>query len=219
MHDENVAGVILSPTLPRLASYDQTDYPFPVVLVDRCESDTDADAVILDNIDAGQRLGQHLVEMGHRRIVFFYGAASATGRQRLAGYQNALAGAGLTPISQALKPTTDEARAAMRHFMERHSQLPDAIVASSGLILLGLVEALREANLSYPDDVALAGFDDMPWTRIITPSITVIAQPTYDIGRSAIELLLARIAQPEQAVRRIVLRGELIVRGSSSRQA
>ena len=78
-------------------------------------------------------------------------------------------------------------------------------------------EALREANLSYPDDVALAGFDDMPWTRIITPSITVIAQPTYDIGRSAIELLLARIAQPEQAVRRIVLRGELIVRGSSKR--
>ena len=217
MHDENVAGVILSPTLPRLANYHQTDYPFPVVLVDRCDNDTDADAVILDNIDAGQRLVHHLVEMGHRRIVFFYGAASATGRQRLAGYQNALAGAGLTPISQALKPTTDEARAAMRHFMERHSQLPDAIVASSGLILLGLVEALREANLSYPDDVALAGFDDMPWTRIITPSITVIAQPTYDIGRSAIELLLARIAQPEQAVRRIVLRGELIVRGSSKR--
>ena len=215
MHDENVAGVILSPTLPRLADYRQADYPFPVVLVDRCESDTDADAVVLDNVDAGQRLVRHLVELGHRRIVFFYGAASATGRQRLAGYQDALAAVGLTPFSQALKPTTDEARAAMRQFIERHSQLPDAIVASSGLILLGLVEALREADLRYPDDVALAGFDDMPWTRIITPSITVIAQPTYDIGRTAIELLLARIAQPEQAVRRIVLRGELIVRGSS----
>ena len=218
MHDENVAGVILSPTLPRLASYRQTDYLFPVVLVDRCERDTDADAVVLDNVDAGHRLVQHLVEIGHRRIVFFYGAASATGRQRLAGYQDALAEAGLTPITQALKPTTEDARAAMRHFLEQHNQLPDAIVASSGLILLGLVEALREANLSYPNDVALAGFDDMPWTRIIRPSITVIAQPTYDIGRSAIELLLARIAQPEQAVRRIVLRGELVVRGSCKRR-
>ena len=87
------------------------------------------------------------------------------------------------------------------------------------LILLGLVQALREADLRFPEDVALAGFDDMPWTRVVTPGITVMAQPTYDIGRSAIELLLARIAQPEQAVRRIVLRGELIVRGSSSRQA
>jgi LacI family transcriptional regulator, fructose operon transcriptional repressor len=217
MRDENVAGVILSPTLPCLAHYRQADYPFPVVLVDRCESDTDADAVVLDNVDAAQRLVRHLIEIGHRRIGFFYGTGSATGLQRLQGYQDALACAGLTSITQALRPTTDEARAVMRHFLERHSQLPDAIVASSGLILLGLVEALREANLSYPEDVALAGFDDMPWTRVVTPSITVMAQPTYDIGRSAIELLLARIAQPEQAVRRIVLRGELLVRGSSTR--
>lgn len=217
MRDENVAGVILSPTLPRLARYRPDDYSFPVVLVDRCESDTDADAVVLDNVDASQRLVRHLMECGHRRIAFFYGAASATGRQRLEGYQAALASSGLTPITQALKPTTDEARAMMRHYLERHSQLPDALVASSGLILLGLVEALREANLTYPDQVALAGFDDMPWTRIVTPSITVMAQPTYDMGRAAIELLRARIAQPEQAVRRIVLRGELLVRGSSKR--
>lgn len=219
MRDENVAGVILSPTLPRLASYRQTDYPFPVVLIDRCESDTDADAVVLDNVNAAQRLVRHLIDAGHQRIAFFYGAASATGRQRLQGYHEALSGAGLTPMAQALKPTTDEARAVMRHFLERHSQLPDAVVASSGLILLGLVEALREARLSYPDEIALAGFDDMPWTRVVTPSITVIAQPTYDMGRAAIELLLARIAQPGQAVRRIVLRGELLVRGSSQRAA
>ena len=215
MRDENVAGVILSPTLPLLASYRQSDYPFPVVLIDRCESDTDADAVVLDNVDAAQRLVRHLVEAGHQRIAFFYGAASATGRQRLQGYQDALSSAGLTPIAQALKPTTDEARAVMRQYLEKHSQLPDAVVASSGLILLGLVEALREANLRYPDDLAIAGFDDMPWTRVVTPGITVLAQPTYDMGRAAIELLLARIAEPEQAVRRIVLRGELLVRGSS----
>lgn len=217
MRDENVAGVILSPTLPLLARYHPNDFPFPVVLVDRCEAETEADAVILDNADAAHRLVRHLVDAGHRRIVFFYGAASATGRQRLQGYQEALASAGLTPVTQALKPTTDEAFAAMRQFLQGGAPLPDAIVASSGLILLGLVQALHEANLRYPEDVALAGFDDMPWTRVVTPAITVVAQPTYDIGRSAIELLLARIAQPEQAVRRIVLRGELLVRGSSGR--
>ena len=217
MRDENVAGVILSPTLDLLSRYHPTDFPFPVVLVDRCESDTDADAVLLDNTDAAQRLIRHLVDAEYRRIAFFYGAASATGRQRLQGYQEALSAAGLTPLTQALKPTTDEAFAAMREFLRKNTQLPDAIVASSGLILLGLVQALREANLRFPEDIALAGFDDMPWTRVVTPAITVMAQPTYDIGRSAIELLLARIAQPEQAVRRIVLRGELLVRGSSTR--
>ena len=98
MRDENVAGVILSPTLPRLTNYRQADFPFPVVLVDRCESDTDADAVVLDNVDAAQRLVRHLIDAGHRRIAFFYGAASATGRQRLQGYQEALTSAGLTPM-------------------------------------------------------------------------------------------------------------------------
>jgi LacI family fructose operon transcriptional repressor len=216
MRDENVAGVILSPTLSLLARYRQSDFPFPVVLVDRCESDTHADAVVLDNVDAAQRLVRHLIDTGCRRIAFFYGAASATGRQRLQGYQDALAKVGLTPIAQALKPTTDEAFAAMRRFLQEGGALPDAVVASSGLILLGLVQALREAGLRFPDDVALAGFDDMPWTRVVTPAITVMAQPTYDIGRSAIERLLARIAQPERVVHRIVLRGELRVRGSSA---
>lgn len=217
MRDENVSGVILSPTSSRLSSYNADDYSFPVVLIDRCESGTEADAVVLDNVDASQRLIRHLIECGHRRIAFFYGAASATGRQRLDGYHAALGAAGLVPIAQALKPTTDEARTALRQYLDKHNQLPDAVVASSGLILLGLVEAMREAGLAYPDNIAVAGFDDMPWTRIVTPGITVMAQPTYDIGRAAIELLLARIAQPEQAVRRLVLRGELMVRGSSKR--
>jgi LacI family transcriptional regulator, fructose operon transcriptional repressor len=215
MRDENVAGVILSPTLALLSHYRPGDYGFPVVLIDRCENDVDADAVVLDNVDAAQRLVRHLIECGHQRIAFFYGAASATGRQRLHGYQNALAAAGLDPVALPLKPTTDEARTTLHRFLNNHRHLPDAIMASSGLILLGLVEGLRAAGLRFPEDVALAGFDDMPWTRVVTPGITVIAQPTADIGRSAIELLLARIAQPAQAMRRIILRGELCVRGSS----
>jgi LacI family fructose operon transcriptional repressor len=69
--------------------------------------------------------------------------------------------------------------------------------------------------LRFPEDIALAGFDDLPWTRLVEPGITVIAQPTDDLGRAAIDLLRQRILQPEQAVRRVVLRGELEVRGSS----
>ena len=60
---------------------------------------------------------------------------------------------------------------------------------------------------------------DRPWTRLVEPGITVISQPIYDIGKAAIDLLLQRIAQPYQAVRQVVLRGQLIVRGSSVRPA
>ncbi len=217
MQDENVSGVILSPTLPTLARFRAKDYSFPVVLVDRCDRETIADAVVLDNVDAAYRLTAHLIEQGYRRNIFFYGTTSATGRQRREGYAAAMAAHGLEAQVEAVLATVDAARAAATEQLSRRP-LPDALVASSGLILLGLTEALRDAGLHFPESVALAGFDDMPWTRLVEPGITVIAQPTYDLGRAAIDLLLQRIAQPEQAMRRVVLRGELQKRGSSAKR-
>ena len=184
----------------------------------RCERDTAADAVVLDNVDAAYRLTAHLIENGYRRIGCLYGAVSATGHQRQEGYAAAMAAHGLKPQAVAALATVDQARTAAGNLLQQEP-CPDALLASSGLILLGATEALRAAQLRFPDDVALAGFDDLPWTRLVEPAITVIAQPTDDLGRAAIDLLQQRIAQPEQAVRRVVLRGELQVRGSSARRS
>ncbi|MCB1768718.1 MAG: LacI family DNA-binding transcriptional regulator, partial [Candidatus Competibacteraceae bacterium] len=164
MRDENVSGVILSPSLPTLANFRIRDYPFPVVLVDRCDRETTADAVVLDNADSAYRLTVHLIEQGYRRIAFIYGATSATGRQRQEGYVMAMATHGLETLAQAVPATADAARKAAAELVQGPS-LPDALVGSSGLILLGLVEALREAQLQFPEQTGLAGFDDLPWTR------------------------------------------------------
>ena len=215
MRDENVSGVILSPTLPTLARFRPSDYPFPVVLVHRCDRDTAADAVVLDNADSAYRLTSHLIEQGYRRIVFIYGMTSATGRQRHEGYVTAMATCGLETLAKGVPATVEAARAAASEWVRRQP-LPEALVASNGIILLGLTEALQEAKLHFPQKIALAGFDDLPWTRLVEPGITVIAQPTYDLGQAAIELLLQRIAHPAQPMRRVVMRGELIERGSSA---
>lgn len=215
MRDENVSGVILSPTLPTLAGFRSSDYPFPVVLVDRCERETAADAVVLDNVDAAHRLTAHLIDRGHRRIAFIYGATSATGRQRHEGYVTAMATHGLETLAKAVPATVEAARSATRELVSGRP-LPEVLVGSNGLILLGLTEALQAAKLRFPEQIALAGFDDLPWTRLVEPGITVIAQPIYDLGQAAIDLLLRRIAHPAQSVRRVVLRGELIERGSSA---
>ncbi len=217
MQDENVSGVILSPTLSTLARFRLSDYPFPVVLVDRCERETAADAVVLDNVDSAYRLTTHLIESGYRRNVFFYGTTSATGRQRHEGYVTAMATHGLETQAKAVPATVEAARAAASEWVSRRP-LPDALVGSNGLILLGLVEALRAAQLRFPEQIGLAGFDDLPWTRLVEPGITVIAQPIYDLGQAAIELLLQRIAHPAQSMRRVVMRGELIERGSSAKR-
>ena len=218
MRDENVSRVILSPSLPTLARFRMSDYPFPVVLVDRCDRDTTADAVVLDNADSAYRLTAHLIEQGHRRIAFIYGATSATGCQRHEGYVTAMATHGLETLARAVPAQVEAARAAAAE-LAREQPLPEALVGSNGLILLGLVEAVRAAQLQFPEQIALAGFDDLPWTRLVEPGITVIAQPTDDIGRAAIELLLQRIAHPSQSVRRVVLRGELRERGSSRQRS
>lgn len=215
MRDENVSGVILAPSLRRLAGFRASDYSFPLVLVDRCDPDTVADAVVLDNVEAARVLTTHVIEGGRRRILFLHGASSATGRQRLEGYTAAMAAHGLAPETVGVAPITDRSREVAQVLLARPS-LPDAVIASSGLILLGLTQALRDAGRRVPGEVAIAGFDDQPWTRLVEPGITVIAQPTYAIGREAAELLLHRIAEPDKPVRRVVLRGELVVRGSSA---
>ena len=215
MRDEKVGGVILSPSLQLLSRFSPGDYGFPVVLVDRYERGIKADAVLLDNFDAAYRLTEHLIGHGHRSIVFIYGAESATGHQRLEGHRAAMASHQLPVRAEGVKPMVDQARAAALAVL-RDVQLPQAVIASSGLILLGITEALRETRLVVPRDVAVAGFDNMPWTQLVDPGLTVIAQPTYDIGREAIEMLLQRIATPDKPVRQMVLRGELVERGSSA---
>ncbi|MBB1073284.1 LacI family DNA-binding transcriptional regulator [Rhodoferax sp. 4810] len=217
MRDENVSGVILSPTLSLLKSLRPANYPFPLVLVDRCERDTNADAVVLDNFDAAYRLTEHLIKQGCRSIVFLYGSVGSTGEQRHQGYLAAMAAAKLTPEAESIAPRTESAREVAEVLLQRRP-LPDALVASSGLVLLGLAEAVKAAGLQVPDDTAIAGFDDLPWTSLVTPDITVIRQPTDEIGQTALRLLLQRVAQPERSVRRVVLRGELLVRGSTQRR-
>lgn len=214
MRDENVSGVILSPTLTLLKDLRPNNYPFPMVLVDRCERDVEADAVVLDNFDAAYRLTEHLITQGYRRIVFLYGSIGSTGSQRYQGYLAAMSVAGLTSEAEPIAPRSELAREVAARMLRRNP-LPDALVASSGLVLQGIVEAVKAAGVKVPTDTAVAGFDDLPWTSLVTPDITVVRQPTNEIGQTALRLLLERVVMPERAVRRVVLRGELMVRGST----
>lgn len=215
MRDEKVSGVILSPSLQLLSHFSPGDYGFPVVLVDRYERGIEADAVLLDNFDAAFRLTDHLIANGHLDIVFIYGAESATGRQRMEGHRAAMASHQLPVHAEGVKPMVNQAREAALGLLKR-SPLPQAVIASSGLILLGITEAFRQTRTAIPGDIAVAGFDNLPWTQLVEPGLTVIAQPTYDMGREAIELLLQRISAPDKAMRQLILRGELIERGSSA---
>ena len=221
MADEQACGVILSATPERLAKL-ASPPPYPLVLIDRAPERLDpaamTDVVQIDNVGAARRLTQHLLDHGHRRITALVGARSTTGQQRRAGFEAALQAQGLPAPARLLPPTAEAARAATLELLATDER-PQALLATNGLLLLGAAQALQQRGLRVPADIALAGFDNNDWTALLPPGITVIAQPTLEIGRTAVELLLQRIKEPARTPRRVVLDGELLVRGSSARRA
>jgi len=88
------------------------------------------------------------------------------------------------------------------------------IVAADDLIAVGAISALNEMGLKVPEDVSITGFDNIPWTTVVTPKLTTINQPIADMGTKAVELLIGKITNPDQATRTVVLDVNLVERAS-----
>ena len=218
MRDENVAGVIFSPTRQTAANFTSLNVSFPTVIVDRSVGDAEVDMVLLDNVDSAYRLTTHLLEQGFRRIAALCGETSATGRERYAGYEKALRAYGLSPVGEHVKFVQPRVEAGYVNTLKLidATQPPDALLTTNSLLAEGALKAIRERDISIPDDIALVTFDETTWASLVQPPITLIDQPTYEIGQTATELLLQRIADPNRSTRQVILKGRLVVRGSST---
>lgn len=217
MGDENVAGVILSPTRQTADSFAETvKLNIPMVVIDRRVQDVEIDSVILDSSEAAYRLVSHLLADGHRRIGAMFGSGSTTGRERREGYVRALKEYNLKPLSELVSfvNAREEAGYMTTKRLLSLPEPPEAIFTSNALLSAGAFRALRESGLAIPDEIAFASFDETTWTTLVQPQVTVIEQPTYEIGQTATELLLKRIEEPTRPTRQVILKGKLIVRQS-----
>lgn len=170
-----------------------------------------------DNLGAGRTVGEHLLERGRRRIAFL-GRADASSPEfahRLQGLRLALREAGIDadPALQHDAVSCEEAghRAALR--LLDSGEPFDAVFAASDLIAIGALRALAERGLRVPEEVALAGFDNIPASALTQPALTTVMQDTGGAGDRLVEALLAQIegrAQPPA-----ILPTKLIVRASS----
>lgn len=217
MRDANVAGVIFSPTRQTSMVLASMEFSFPIVIIDRSVPDAPMDSVLLDNFEAAYQLTQHLIEQGYRRIAGIFGVMSTTGRERRRGFEEAMREHSIPVIPEMTRfvpARAEDGEEATRQILAQ-SPRPDALVASNALLAEGALTAIRERGLVIPDDIALAGFDETPWTALVEPPLTLIAQPTDDIGATATDLLLKRLADPTRSIRQVTLKGKLIVRGST----
>ena len=91
---------------------------------------------------------------------------------------------------------------------------PTALFTGNNLITLGALETIHNLGLKIPEEIAIIGFDDMPWSISLNPPLSAVSQPGYDIGKRAAEMLFHRIDDPESAFARVVLSTKLIIRSS-----
>ena len=215
MQEERVTGLILAPTRTTAERLATQPLEVPTVLIDRAGPPGRFDCVLLDNEAASAALVDHLVAQGHRRIAGLFGQTSGTGIERAAGYRAAMARHGLPAHDRFVLPQAEAAAAGFAALLAE-GPAPEAIIVSNSLLLMGLLRAVRAAGLRIPQDIALAGFDNEPWTGLVEPGLTVIEQPLAEIGRMAMALLFERLRAPTTPVRKVMLSGRCVVRGSSA---
>ncbi|TAL98684.1 MAG: LacI family transcriptional regulator [Paraburkholderia sp.] len=192
----------------------------PVVLIDQRGSLTNFPSVSVDNYGGARLAIEHLASLGHRRIAFISGDETIEGvRDRRRAYDDTLERLGL-PRDAALVATGDLSQMKAFEAASRLMQLgepPTAIFAANDLSAFGVVAAVREAGLRVPDDISVIGFDDIPMSAQVHPTLTTIRQPFQQMARSAVNTLLASIDGTEASGARTTLPAELVVRQSTGR--
>lgn len=189
----------------------------PLVFCNRV-ADTAADKVMVDNVIGGRQAVSHLIEQGYRRIAYLGGPDFlAISNDRYAGYVAAHEAAGIAcEPDYLIHCDFSEARA-----MEATDRLlalpnpPEAIFTVSDRVAVGVLRALRNRGLRIPEDMALIGFNDDPICSLLSPALSSIAQPKYEMGQLAARMLLEQIEGTSNRPRTHMLKTELQVREST----
>jgi LacI family transcriptional regulator len=208
-------GVIITATrtgdalIPRLL-----ENQVPLVVQGRHE-DPRVSYVDVDNVTGAATAVTHLLRLGYQRISTITGPLDSTAAQdRTQGYLDALQDRGQL-VDDALIVRGDFTQAGGNEAMQRllpHE--PDAVFIASDTMAMGALQAIREAGLTVPDDIALVGFDDLPHATMVDPPLTTVRQPIRRMGVLAVEMLIDGLENGAEPPRHIVLPAELVIRNS-----
>jgi LacI family transcriptional regulator len=223
MWAERVAGLIVVPSGNGIRNdlLRMRQANIPVVFMDRTLENFEVDAVTVDNIRGSFGAVKHLITIGYRRIGIIGGVlTTTTGKERLQGYRDALIEEGISLENELIKTGNFKIDGGYQVAAEfiASARPPEAIFIANNLMTLGALRALHETGIEIPGDMAVVGFDDMPWSGELCPPLTAVSQPTYELGQEAVHLLLRRLSMPDAPFRTVTLQTRLIVRESCGAQ-
>lgn len=215
--EQRVSGVLMSPVGTRSTSVSRLrDDGINVVLFDRGGASGEC-SVAVDDQQGGRLATEHLLESGHRRLVFVGGASHVRQHSaRLKGAKLALRNAGIDDDIPIIRDemTMEGGRRAAARILDMDPR-PTAVLCGNDLYAVGVEQGLLAAGVRIPEEVSIVGYDDVEMAAVTAVPLTSVQQPMYAMGRTATELLISEIENPEHQHERIQFTPRLVPRASS----
>lgn len=190
---------------------------FPLVLFDRVFDDLNTSKVIVDDYEGAFKAVEYILKTGCKNIAYLGGPKNLSiSNSRLAGYLDALkqGNARQEPLIVHSEGLEVGAARAAEQLLEMETP-PDAIFCFNDPVAIKALQVVKQKGLSIPEDISLVGFTNDPVSALISPSLTTVTQPSYEMGKTAAELLIKHIAAKDYQEEVKVLQTELVVRDST----
>jgi Transcriptional regulators len=209
-----IDGLIVAPA-SRDCDYEHLFGDYPVVYIDRVPDHCERDSVLIDNKTATKEAIQKIMDKGHRRIALLSGPLSVTTTiERYEGYSETLMRAGIELDDSVICFGDVSFESGYRNMEDLLKREPTAIFITDNVMAMGAMAYLQDHSIPIPDQLAVVGFDDFQWTRVTHPPLTVIQQPSFQLGVKTAEVILQRIEDGTFGREEYRLDANLIVRQS-----
>jgi LacI family transcriptional regulator len=218
MMGQNVAGLVIVPSLHNDRLTLLTSSGIPIVALDRPLEGVIANEIVIDNLGGARTAVEHLVWHGHRKIACIgYDSSFYSISQRILGYTNVLKKAGLRPALYHDASTPEAVGKIVRSWI-RAKERPSAVFSLNNVTTLRVLQSLKDSGFEIPDMIAIVGFDDFSLAPLLSPPLTAIRQPAQALGSQAARILFDNIENAEADQGRtgvkMVLPFEFIIRSS-----
>lgn len=215
---EGVDGIILPPVSKTESQVKKlVDEGYAIVCVDRKFKGLAVDSIVSDNQHGAYIAVRHLIGLGHERIAYIGGIPTiSTSQERANGYKKALREHNIEIDPQLIFEGDSKQRSgeSLAQTLFSLTEPPTALFTGNNLITVGALATCRRLGIRVPEELAIVGYDDVPWASSLYCPPTVVNQPGYEIGRRAAKMLISRIKEPEESHVTVTLDPKFLIRDS-----